>query len=591
VNVEVEKPSRSSVEGDLTCPWPPSIFDPLRGIESPMTTTLEDAPMTAPIPSEFPRGVKLLHDPQRNKGTAFTEPEREALGLRGLLPPRVLTQDLQAQRVIGNLRKKDTDLERYIALAALQDRNEMLYYRVILDNLEELMPIIYTPTVGQACQEFGHIFRRPRGLFVSAYDRGHIRDVLRNWPHKDVRIIVVTDGERILGLGDLGADGMGIPIGKLALYSACAGIHPMHTLPVTLDVGTNNQSLLDDPLYLGIPRRRLKGEAYDGLVDEFFEAVAEVFPNAVVQLEDFATANAFRLLEKYRVGFCSFDDDIQGTAGVALAGVYSALRITRSKLGDHPYLFLGAGEAGIGIGELIVAALVHEGWDEAEARKLCWFFDSKGLVVNSRTDLAHHKKAFAHEGEFTDNFLEAVERLKPGALIGVSGQPQTFTQPVLEAMARINDRPVIFALSNPTSKSECTAEQAYTWTGGRAIFASGSPFNPVTFEGKRFVPGQGNNAYVFPGVGLGLIVSNASACTDEMFFVAARTLAGMVNDDDLKQGRIYPSLTRIREVSVHIAEAVAGVAFDRGLAQAERPEDLGAVVRAAMFEPDYPLHA
>ena len=556
-----------------------------------MTTTLEDAPMTAPISPDFPRGVKLLHDPQRNKGTAFTDAEREALGLRGLLPPRVLSQDLQARRVMSNLRQKSTNLERYIALAGLQDRNEMLYYRVVLDNLEEVMPIIYTPTVGQACQEFGHIFRRPRGLFISAYDRGHVKEVLRNWPHDDVRIIVVTDGERILGLGDQGAEGMGIPIGKLALYSACAGIHPANTLPVTLDVGTNNETRLQDPLYLGIPRNRLRGEAYDELVDEFFEAVREVFPKAVVQLEDFATQNAFRLLAKYRVGFCSFDDDIQGTAGVALAGVYSALRLTGNKLGDHPYLFLGAGEAGIGIGDLIVAALVHEGWDEAEARKLCWFFDSKGLVVKSRTDLAHHKQAFAHDAEFTDDFLEAVERLKPGAIIGVSGQPQTFTQPVLEAMARINERPVVFALSNPTSKSECTAEQAYTWTKGKAVFASGSPFDPVTYEGRRFVPGQGNNAYVFPGVGLGLIVSEATECTDEMFFVAARTLAGMVGDDDLKQGRIYPSLSRIREVSARIAEAVAGVAFQRGLARAEEPEDLGKAVRDAMFTPEYPEYA
>lgn len=556
-----------------------------------MATTLEGGPFAAPFSDpEFPRGVKLLHDPQRNKGTAFTDAERELLGLRGLLPPRVLSQDLQSQRVIKNLRDKATDLERYISLTALQDRNEMLYYRVVLDNLEELMPIIYTPTVGQACQEFGHIFRRPRGLFISAYDRGHIKDVLRNWPHQDVRIIVVTDGERILGLGDLGALGMGIPIGKLALYSACAGIHPAQTLPVTLDVGTDNDALLDDPLYLGIPRHRLRGEAYDELVDEFFDAVAEVFPKAVVQLEDFATRNAFRLLEKYRVGFCSFDDDIQGTAGVALAGVYSALRITKKGLGDRPYLFLGAGEAGIGIGDLIVAALVHEGWDEEEARKQCWFFDSKGLVVKGRKDLASHKRAFAHDAEFTDDFVEAVERLQPAALIGVSGQPQTFTQPVIEAMSRLNERPIIFALSNPTSKAECTAQQAYEWSEGRAVFASGSPFNPVDFDGKRFVPGQGNNAYIFPGVGLGLIVSEASACTDEMFFVAARTLAGMVNEDDLKQGRIYPSLNRIREVSAYIAEAVAGVAFDRGLAGVPRPDDLGGAVRKAMFKPDYPTY-
>ncbi|MFQ5538424.1 MAG: NAD-dependent malic enzyme [Gemmatimonadota bacterium] len=553
---------------------------------------LEEAPPGPEkrIPDHFPRGVKLLHDPVRNKGTAFTDAERELLGLRGLLPPRVLTQELQVQRIMMNLRAKPNDLDRYISMVSLQDRNEMLFYRVLLDHLEELMPIVYTPTVGQACQEFGHIFRRPRGLYISAYDRGHVREVLKNWPHKEVRIIVVTDGERILGLGDLGADGMGIPIGKLSLYSACAGIHPTHTLPVMLDVGTDSEERLQDPLYLGIPRRRLRGEAYDELVDEFFEAVAEEFPKAVVQLEDFATRNAFRLLEKYRVGFCSFDDDIQGTAGVALAGIYSALRITGKRLGDQPFLFLGAGEAGIGIGDLIVAALVHEGMPEEEARRRCWFFDSKGLVVKSRSDLAPHKKPFAHDADFTDDFLEAVERLQPQGIIGVSGQPQTFTRPILETMARINERPIVFALSNPTAKSECTAEQAYAWTEGRAVFASGSPFDPVEWNGRKFVPGQGNNAYVFPGVGLGLIVSEASECTDEMFSVAAQTLAGMVNEDDLKLGRIYPSLKRIREVSAHIAEAVAGVAFERGIARVEQPDDLGAVVRAAMFVPDYPTY-
>jgi malate dehydrogenase (oxaloacetate-decarboxylating)(NADP+) len=532
--------------------------------------------------------VKLLHDPQRTKAIAFSEAEREMLGLRGLLPPRVIPQELQVQRVIKNLRGKPTDLERYVALCALQDRNEMLFYAVLREHLEELMPVIYTPTVGLACQMYGHIFRRPRGLYISAHDRGHIKSVLKNWPHDDVRIIVVTDGERILGLGDLGADGMGIPVGKLSLYSACAGIHPAKTLPVTLDVGTDNEELLNDPFYIGLPRNRLRGEPYDELVDEFYEAVAEVFPKAVVQLEDFATRNAFRLLEKYRKGFCSFDDDIQGTAGVTLAGLYSAIRVTGEELGAKPFLFLGAGEAGIGIGDLITAALVHEGWDEKEARKRCWFFDSKGLVVQSRKrQLAAHKKPFAHDAEGTTDFLEAIERLQPGAIIGVSGQPQTFTQPVIEAMSRHNDRPVIFALSNPTSMSECTAEQAYQWSEGRAIFASGSPFDPVEYDGKRFVPGQGNNAYVFPGVGLGLIVSEATECTDEMFFVAARTLAGMVQDDDLRMGRMYPPLNRIREISAAIAEAVAGVAYHRGLAGRERPDDLGTAVRNEMFKPNY----
>jgi len=556
-----------------------------------MTPKHEDASMTAPIPPDFPRGVKLLHDPQRNKGTAFTDAEREILGLRGLLPPRVLTQELQAKRIMTNLRNKGSDLDRYIELASLQDRNEMLYYRVVMDNIEELMPIIYTPTVGKACQEFGHIFRRSRGLYISAYDRGHVRDILRNWPHEDVRIIVVTDGERILGLGDLGAIGMGIPIGKLALYSACAGIHPMQTLPVMLDVGTNNTEHLADPLYLGIPRRRLTGEVYDDLVEEFFQAAAEVFPKAVVQLEDFGTKNAFRVLNEYRSRYCVFDDDIQGTAGVALAGVISALRLAGKKLGEQPFLFMGAGEAGVGIGDLIVSAAVQEGMDEAEARRICWFMDSKGLVVKGRKDLAPHKLAYAHDAEPCTSFLEAVERIKPCAIIGVSAQGQAFTQAIVEAMGRINERPIVFALSNPTSKAECTAEQAYTWSQGRVIFASGSPFGPVEYEGKRFVPGQGNNAYVFPGVGLGLIVAEATECTDEMFFISAKVLAGMVTEDDLKQGRIYPAMSRIRDASWQIAAAVALVAWERGLARAPRPDDIGKAVEDAMFTPDYPLYA
>jgi malate dehydrogenase (oxaloacetate-decarboxylating)(NADP+) len=545
--------------------------------------------MEPSIPADFPRGVKLLHDPVWNKGTAFTDAERELLGLRGLLPPRVLDQELHVKRMMETLRGKASDLERYEQMVALQDRNETLFYRVLLDHLEELIPIVYTPTVGRACQEFGHIFRRPRGLYVSAYDRGHVREVLHNWPHDDVRIIVVTDGERILGLGDLGADGMGIPIGKLSLYSACAGIHPTNTLPVMLDVGTDNDRLLGDALYLGIPRHRLRGAAYDELVEEFFEAVAEIFPHAVVQLEDFATDNAFRLLKRYRHRHCTFDDDIQGTAAVALAGLLSALRVTGGELGDLRCLFLGAGEAGIGIADLIVAALVHDGMHEADARAHCWFFDSRGLVVKSRSVIAEHKQAYAHDAEPASDFLEAIEQLEPGAIIGVSGQPQTFTQPVLEAMARITERPVVFALSNPTSKSECTAEEAYRWTEGRAIFASGSPFDPVELDGTRFVPGQGNNVYIFPGVGLGLITSRATECTDEMFYVAAKTLAGMVNEDDLRQGRVYPSLSRIREVSAQVAEAVAIVAFERGLARVDRPNDVGEMVREEMFEPTYPI--
>ncbi|MFQ6674878.1 MAG: NAD-dependent malic enzyme [Fidelibacterota bacterium] len=533
------------------------------------------------------KGIDILHDPALNKGTAFSEKEREALGLHGLLPPRRFTLEEQEMRVLGNYRRKTTDLERYIHLISLQDRNETLFYRVLLDNLEEMMPIVYTPVVGQACQEYGHIFRRPRGLFISAEDRGHIADILRNWPRRDVGIIVVTDGERILGLGDLGANGMGIPVGKLTLYTACAGVHPSLCLPITLDVGTNNDDLLADPLYIGLPRRRLRGEAYDDLVEEFVEAVGEVFPRTLIQFEDFSNLNAFRLLRKYREKICTFNDDIQGTAGVVLAGLMSAFRIAGGRLRDQTILFLGAGEAGIGIADLIVSTMADEGLSRDEAIRRCWFVDSKGLVVKSRDNLQEHKLPYAHDHEFLPDLLSAVKNLEPTALIGVSGQPQTFTRPVVEAMGRLNDRPIIFALSNPTSKAECTAEQAYGWTEGRAIFASGSPFPPVTLNGKTYVPGQGNNAYVFPGVGLGVIASGASHVTDEMFAAAARALAGEIRKEDLEKGCIYPPLTKIREVSAQIAAAVARVAYDRGLAMTPEPDDLLAFIRSRQYQPVY----
>jgi malate dehydrogenase (oxaloacetate-decarboxylating)(NADP+) len=542
--------------------------------------------MTRPA-GELPRGVKLLHDPVRNKGTAFSEAERDALGLRGLLPPRVQSQQVQVMRVLQNLRRAQSDLERYVELVALQDRNETLFYRVVVDHLEEVMPWIYTPTVGQACQAFGHIFRRPRGLFVSAQDRGRVEAVLRNWPHEDVRIIVVTDGERILGLGDLGAAGMGIPIGKLALYTACAGIHPTHCLPVTLDVGTDNEEFLADPLYIGLPQKRLRGEAYDALVDEFVEASRRVFPRALIQLEDFGNQNAFRLLERYRQRVCCFDDDIQGTGAVALAGLVAGLRMSGGRLGDQRLLFLGAGEAGIGIADCVVTALMEAGLDEREARARCWFLDSKGLVVADREDLVPHKRRYAHAHPFLADLLSAVVALRPSVLIGVSGSPGTFTRPVLEAMARAHERPIVFALSNPTSKAECSAEEAYAWTNGRAIFASGSPFAPVSVGGRNFVPGQCNNAYVFPGVGLGAIASASRSVPDEMFFVAAKALAEQVSDADLALGRVYPALARIREVSARIATAVAEVAFARGLARVPRPPDVEAMLRAQMYEPDY----
>ncbi len=548
---------------------------------------MKESQSTPAIPADFPRGVKLLHDPVWNKGTAFTQAERDALGLRGLLPPTVQSQDEQVMRVMENLRAKTTDLERYIFLVSLQDRNETLFYRVVMDNINEMMPIIYTPVVGLACQRFGHIFRRPRGLYLSANDRGHMAEILQNWPHQDVRMIVVTDGERILGLGDLGTNGMGIPVGKLALYTACAGIAPTACLPITIDVGTENEELLHDPLYPGLRQHRLRGAAYDELVDEFMTAAQTVFPHTVIQLEDFANQNAFRLLTKYRDTACLFDDDIQGTGSVAMAGIYSALRLSNRKLTDQRFLFLGAGEAGIGIADVIVTGLMDEGMAEADARKLCWFVDSKGLVVADRTDLVEHKRPYAHPHPFIADFLTAVETLRPTAIIGVSGMPRTFTRPVVEAMAAINERPIIFALSNPTSKSECTAEQAYTWSDGRAIFASGSPFDAVDYQGKTFVPGQGNNAYIFPGVGLGAIAAATRSVTDEMFFVAAKALANQVTDADLALGRIYPSLTRIREVSAYIAAAVAQVAYDRDLAADAPPADLLAHVRTFMYQPVY----
>ena len=542
-------------------------------------------------PSALYSGVKILHDPVRNKGTAFTHAEREHLKLRGLLPPRVHSQAEQELRVLGNIREKPTDLERYLYLVSLQDRNETLFYRVIMNNIEEMMPIIYTPTVGKACQEFQHIYRNPRGFYISLNDRGQIRDILQNWPHKDAKIIVVTDGERILGLGDLGADGMGIPIGKLALYTACSGIHPTHCMPVMLDVGTNNESLLNDSLYNGLERRRVRGEQYDDLVAEFIAAANDVFPGVLIQLEDFGNVNAFRLLEQYRDQACLFDDDIQGTGAVAIAGIIGALRITKGKLSEQKILFLGAGEAGIGIADVFVAALGELGVPQDQAREKCWFVDSQGLLVTSRENMPAHKRPYAHDHAPIRDFAEAIQALEPTVILGLSGQSGKFTQEVVEAMAVINDRPIIFALSNPTSQAECTAEQAYTWSDGRAIFASGSPFAPVKLGNRTFVPGQGNNAYIFPGVGLGAIVSQARKITDEMFLAAAHSLANQVTDADLERGRVYPALSRIRKVSALIAYDVAKIVYDKGLTDKVEPADIMAEIHEYMYQPVYPHYA
>jgi len=541
--------------------------------------------------SALHRGVKILHDPIRNKGTAFTDADRKALKLTGLLPPRVHSPAEQELRVLGNIRSKHTDLSRYLYLISLQDRNETLFYRVVMNNIVEMMPLIYTPTVGAACQEFQHIFRRPRGFYVSSNDRGQIKENLKNWPHKDAKIIVITDGERILGLGDLGADGMGIPIGKLSLYTACAGIHPAQCLPIMFDVGTNNNSLLNDPLYNGLEQHRLRGAEYDDLLDEFIQAAQEMFPGVLIQFEDFGNTNAFRLLDKYRENVKCFNDDIQGTGAVALSGIMGAMRITGGKLSEQRLLFLGAGEAGIGTADAFVAALVEEGMPQDEARKQCWFVDTQGLLTSNRDNIAPHKQRFARDLPPIDDFLEAVNTLKPTVILGLSGQPGSFPREVIEAMAAINKRPVIFALSNPTSKAECTAEEAYRWSKGRAIFASGSPFESVKYGNKTHVPGQGNNVYIFPGVGLGAIVSGSRKITDEMFLAASHSLARQVSEADLAMGCVYPSLKRVREVSAKIAYEVAKIAWSQGLTDLEEPDDLMAEIRNVMYQPVYPHYA
>ena len=537
-------------------------------------------------PSNSSRGMALLRDPLLNKGTAFTEAERDALGLRGLLPAHVLSMDEQVARFMTNLRGLPNDLEKYVALNSLHDRNEALFFRVVCDNIDEIQPLIYTPTVGLACQRFGLIFQRPRGMFICANDRGRIAELLANWPYP-AKLIVVTDGERILGLGDLGAHGMGIPVGKLSLYSACAGIHPEYCLPVMLDVGTNNEDFLNDRYYIGLRQKRLNGAAYDEFVDEFITAAREAFPGALIQFEDFANHSAFRLLHKYRDEINVFNDDIQGTAAVALAGLFSALRGNGGKLADQKVLFLGAGEAATGIADLVISAMMAEGVSEAEALTRNWLVDSRGLVVKNRAGLTDHKLRYAHDHAPVGDFLTAIRALRPTAIIGVAAVGGAFTPEVLQTMAEMNERPIVFALSNPTSKAECSAEEAYRHTGGRALFACGSPYDPVRLDGKTFVPRQGNNSYIFPGVGLGAIASGARLVTDEMFMAAAHTLAYLVDPDDIEQGSLYPALPRIRDVSAHIAAAVAEVAYKRGLATVPRPNDLMAFIESQMYNPLY----
>jgi malate dehydrogenase (oxaloacetate-decarboxylating)(NADP+) len=530
------------------------------------------------------KGRSILLDGAINRSVEFTREERRTLGLEGLLPYAVATQQLQVDRVMEGLRRKENDLERYILLNSLQDRNERLFYTVLVRHIELIMPLIYTPTVGLACQEFSHIFRRPKGCYITPDYRGRIADVLANWPEDDVRVIVVTDGQRILGLGDLGANGMGIPIGKLAIYTAAAGIQPHQCMPITLDVGTGNEALRSDPYYLGWPHARLTGDAYFQLVDEFVTAVQLRFPKALIQFEDFSTPNAYALLEKYRDRVCCFNDDIQGTAAVALAGVYASTRITGIPFQDLRVLFLGAGSAATGIAELLYAAFQEEGLSADEARARLWFVDSKGLITQSRDGLTGHKRRFA-QPQPPMPFMDALDAQRPHVLIGATGAPGTFHQAVIEKMAALNERPVIFALSNPTSRAECTAEQAYTWSGGRAVFTSGSPFAPVTVGGQEFRPGQGNNAYIFPGIGLGALVAGARHITDAMFLLAARTLAQHVQQADLNHGALYPRLPAIRAISRAIGTAIAEEAYRTGLATVPKPNDVEATVKGYMYDP------
>ncbi|SVA82270.1 uncharacterized protein METZ01_LOCUS135124 [marine metagenome] len=536
---------------------------------------------------ELPKGSQILHEPLLNKGSAFSLKERDALNLNGLLPPIVLTIEEQKKRIMKNFNNKHNDLEKYIFLIALQDRNETLFYKTVTDEIETLMPIIYTPVVGEACQKYGHIFRRPRGLYISKNDQGNIKNILKNWPNKKVDVIVVTDGERILGLGDLGSNGMGIPVGKLSLYTACAGIDPARCLPIMLDVGTENENLKSDPLYIGLTDGRIRGDDYDSFIDEFMEQASLAFPDAIIQFEDFGNRNASRLLEKYKNDYRMFNDDIQGTAAVALAGLLSSQRITKKKLAEEKILFYGAGTAGIGIANLYTSALVEKGYSEGAARKRCWFIDSKGLVTKGRKNLSNDKIPFAHDHDVREDLCEIIESIRPTALIGISGQGHAFSRDVLELMAEINDRPIVFALSNPTSVSECTAQQAYKWTKGRCLFASGSPFGPVELEGKTFVPGQGNNAYIFPGVGLGIVLSRSKIISDDLFLSAAHTLSSLVSDEELSNGQLYPSLSDIRSVSKTIAISIAKKVIASGLTNIALPKNLEKYLDSIIYNPEY----
>jgi len=543
-------------------------------------------------------GIDLLRNPKYNKGVAFTLEERQALRLTGLLPPQVCTQDEQLVRVYENIDSRATPLDKYIYMTALSDRNERLFYCALQGRLFDLMPIVYTPTVGEACIKFGHIFRRPRGLFVSLRDKGCVQQLVNNWPEHNVRAIVFTDGERILGLGDLGANGMGIPIGKLELYTACAGLDPAHLLPVTIDVGTDNEQLLVDPLYIGLRQKRDRSQAYDELIDEFITAVKARFgPYTLLQFEDFGNKNAFRLLQRYQDRCCTFNDDIQGTAAVIVAGIISAQRLLKTRLINHTYLFVGAGEAGVGIARLLCTAMAEEEKISFEqASQKVWLVDSKGLVVKDRPcgGLEAHKLDFAHPFRMRslEGLANIVGEIKPTCLFGLAAQHGIFTEEVCKLMLKNTERPLIFALSNPTSKSECTAEEAYRFTDCKCIFASGSPFPDYKQGAQLLRPGQGNNAYIFPGMALAIVATGARRVPDSLFLFAARALAEQVTDDDLNYGTVYPQLQKIREVSARLASKVAEEIYRLGLATfMPKPDNIFEYIKANMYDPRYPTYS
>ncbi|CAN4096857.1 unnamed protein product [Withania somnifera] len=536
-------------------------------------------------------GYNLLRDPCYNKGLAFTERERDAHYLRGLLPPVVSTQELQEKKLMQSLRQYDVPLHKYVAMMELEERNERLFYRLLIDNVEELLPIVYTPTVGEACQKYGSIFKRPQGLYISLNEKGRILEVLKNWPERSIQVIVVTDGERILGLGDLGCQGMGIPVGKLALYTALGGVRPSACLPITIDVGTNNEKLLNDEFYIGLRQKRATGQEYYDLLHEFMTAVKQNYGEKIlIQFEDFANHNAFELLAKYRTTHLVFNDDIQGTASVVLAGLIASLTLLGGALCDHTFLFLGAGEAGTGIAELIALEISKKtNLPVEETRKKIWLVDSKGLIVSGREEtLQAFKKPWAHEHEPVNNLLDAVKAVKPTVLIGTSGVGRQFTKEVVEAMASINERPLIMALSNPTSQAECTAEEAYTWSEGRAVYASGSPFPSFEYNEKVYFPGQANNCYIFPGFGFGLVMSGTIRVHDDMLLAASEALAAQVTEEHYAKGMIYPPFADIRKISAHIAASVAAKAYELGVAtRLPRPADLVKYAESCMYTPNY----